>query len=539
MVASPNRRQALAALSAGGLLAAPAASAAVTSANAPATASMSDAEAIDGLVAPFMRAFEIPGVAVAVVRPGQAPLVRGYGVRVMGQAAAVDADTQFAIASNSKAFLTACLAMLVDAGKLGWDDPVVDHLPEFRMADPRVTSMMTVRDLLTHRSGLPLGAGDLLLYPRTDRTAEDVLKALPYFKPARGFRAGYAYDNTLYIVAGLLLERVSGLSWDAFVRSRIFQPLGMSDAVTNPTMPLLPNHAGRHARLGPPVIGMGPLKPIAADEGAVIGPAGGIAVSAAQIVPWLQLQLGRGVLPDGRRLWSEAQAAEIWKPQTIVSSSAGPTPEAPARPVLAAYALGWGVADYRGRRMLSHGGGLAGQITRTALLPEAGVGLAVFSNSQEEDAISALRYALADHVLGVAAFDWVGFAMKARDAAEAEVRKVVPADGGFVPPAGGPSLSLARYAGRYRDPWYGDIVVSQAGEGLHIAFTHTPAFVSALTPFGPDAFRTHFPVTAGEDAVVTFAVRDGAVGVVTLRPLSPLADFSFDFQDLAFAPVRA
>lgn len=533
MAASPNRREALAALSAGGLLAA-----AGPASSDPVTASVLEPEAIDALVAPFMRAFDIPGLAVAIVRPGQAPLVRGYGVRVLGQSARVDAETQFAIASNSKAFLTASLAMLVDAGKLGWEDPVVDHLPEFRMSDPRVTGMMTVRDLLTHRSGLPLGAGDLLLYPRTDRTAEDVLKALPFFKPAHGFRAGYAYDNTLYIVAGLLLQRVSGLSWDDFVRTRIFAPLGMTEAVTNPTMQLSHNHAGRHTRLGPPVIGMGPLKVIAADEGAVIGPAGGIAVSAAQIVPWLQVQLARGALPDGRRLWSEAQADELWRPQTIVSSSPGPTPEAPARPVLAAYALGWGVADYRGRRMLSHGGGLAGQITRTALLPDQGVGLAVFSNSQEEDAVSALRYALADHVLGVSAFDWTAFAVKARDETEAQVLKVVPADGRFAPPPGGPSLPLARYAGRYRDPWYGDIVVSLRGEGLAIAFSHTPAFNSGLEPFGPDAFRTRFPVTAGEDAVVAFVVRDGSVTGVTMRPLSPLADFSFDFQDLAFAPVR-
>ncbi|MGA0602631.1 serine hydrolase [Caulobacter sp. KR2-114] len=536
MAVAPNRRQALGALSAGGLLAAPAAQAATSG---PAvTVAPIDPAAIDGVVSGFMRLFEIPGLAVAVVQPGQAPIVRGYGVRVLGQAAQVDADTQFAIASNSKAFLTACLALLVDAGKLGWDDLVVDHLPDFRMSDPRVTSMMTVRDLLTHRSGLPLGAGDLLQFPRTDHTAEDVLKALPYFKPARGFRAGYAYDNSLYIVAGLLLQRVSGLGWDDFVRTRIFQPLGMTQAVSNPTMRLSPNHAGRHARLGPPVIGMGPVQVIPADEGAIIGPAGGIAVSAAQIVPWLQVQLGRGALPDGRRLWSEAQADELWKPQTIVSSSAGPTAEAPQRAVIAAYALGWGVADYRGRRMLSHGGGLAGQITRTALLPEQGVGLAVFSNSQEEDAVSALRYALADRLLGAPAFDWVGFALNARDKAEAEVRKVLAADGAFAPPPGGPSLALERYAGRYRDPWYGDIVVSRRGAGLAIAFTHTPVFTSVLEPFGPDAFRTRFPATAGEDAVVTFAVHDGAVTGVTMRPLSPLADFSFDFQDLAFAPVR-
>ena len=528
----PSRRQALAALSAGGLLAATCAEASAAPPAVP------DVEAVDALVLPFLKAFDIPGAGVAIVRTGQPVIARGYGVRQLGLPAPAGPHTQFAIASNSKAFLTASLAMLVDAGKLGWEDPVTDHLPEFRMYDPAVTRMMTVRDLLTHRSGLPLGAGDLLQFPRTDKTAEDILRALPYFKPARGFRAGYAYDNSLYIVAGLLLQRVSGLGWDDYVRQRIFKPLGMVDAVTNPTLPLNPDHAARHARLGPPVIGMGPLRVIPADESAVIGPAGGIAISATEIAPWLQVQLDHGALPGGGRLWSAAQSAEMWKPQTIVSSGPGPTPEAPQRSVIAAYALGWGVTDYRGRRMLSHGGGLAGQITRVCLLPDQNIGLAVFTNSQEEDAVSALRYALADHLLGAPAFDWVGFALKARDTSEADVRKAVAANGAFVAPAGGPTLPLDAYVGRYRDPWYGDILVTRSGGGLAIDFTHTPAFKSVLEPFGADAFRTHFSPIAGEDAVVTFALHDGAVSGVTMRPLSPLADFSFDYQDLAFTPVR-
>lgn len=531
-----NRRQTLAALSGAALLSANAARA--EQAEPQAGGGPLDPADIDPIVAGFMREFGIPGLAIAIVRDGQPAFLRGYGVRTLGQAAPVDVHTQFAIASNSKAFLTACLALLVDEGRLGWEDRVVEHMPEFRMYDPCVTQMMTVRDLLVHRSGLPLGAGDLLQFPRTDHTAEDVLRALPYFKPARGFRAGYAYDNCLYIVAGLLLKRVSGLGWDDFVAQRIFAPLGMVDAVSNPTLPLSANRAGRHVRLGPPVIGMGPLKVVPADESAVIGPAGGINVSVAGVVPWLQVQLARGVLPTGQRLWSVAQANEMWKPQTITGGGPGPTPEAPQQSVIQAYALGWGVADYRGRRMLSHGGGLMGQITRTTLLPDQGLGFVVYSNSQEEDAVSSLRYALADHLLGAPAFDWVAAASKAVTAGQAEVLKV-SGEGRFTPPPGGPSLPLGRYVGRYRDPWYGDILVTRHGEGLFIDFTHTPAFKSPLEPFGPDAFRTRFPPASGEDAVVTFAVKDGAVAGVTMKALSPLADFSFDFQDLSFAPVGA
>jgi hypothetical protein len=202
--------------------------------------------------------------------------------------------------------------------------------------------------------------------------------------------------------------------------------------------------------------------------------------------------------------------------------------------VITAYALGWGVADYRGHRALSHGGGVAGQITRTALFPDQSVALAIYSNSQEEEAISALRYVLADRLLGAPPFDWLAFAHRAVTDGQAEAVKA--SAGGFAAPPGGPTLPLDRYAGRYRDPWYGDMLVTLGGGALAIDFTHTPALKSALTPFGPDAFRTHFQPGV-EDAVVSFAIKDAAVAGVSLKALSPLADFSFDFQDLAFTPV--
>jgi len=525
-----NRREALLAMSGGALLATAAAAEPASTSKAP------SAEGIDAIVASFMREFEIPGIGVAVVGPDQPVFLKGYGVRTLGQPAPVDIHTQFAIASNSKAFLTACLALLVDDGKLGWEDPVVKHLPEFRMYDPCVTTMMTVRDLLVHRSGLPLGAGDLLQFPVTDRTAEDVLHALPFFKPARGFRAGYAYDNCLYIVAGILLKRVSGLSWDEFVSQRIFQPLGMKDAVSNSTLLRGENHVGRHARLGPPVIGMGRLEVVSPVETPVIGPAGGVNVSVAEIVPWLQVQLGKGVLPGGKRLWSEEQSAEMWKPQTITASGPGATADEPQRSVMSGYALGWGVADYRGRRMLSHAGGLIGQITRTTLLPEQGLGFVVYSNTQDDEPVSGLRYALLDHLLGAPPHDWIGATRRKIEDQKAEVIKAVGA-GDFTSPPGRPSLPLAAYAGRYRDPWYGDVIVALKGDGLAIDFTHTPAFKSHLEPFGPDAFRTRFARGAGEDAVVSFEVKEGRVSGASMRALSPIADFSFDFQDLSFSRV--
>jgi CubicO group peptidase (beta-lactamase class C family) len=494
--------------------------------------------AIDEIVRNFMRAFFTPGIGVAIVRRGQPVWLKGYGVRSMDRPGKVDVHTRFGIASNSKAFTAAALAMLVEEKKLGWDDAVTKHLPEFRMADPAVTAMFTVRDLLVHRSGLPLGAGDLMYFPRSSADAAQVIRALQYLKPVRGFRTGYDYDNILYIVAGVLIERLSGLSWRDFVTTRILQPLGMADAVASLELLKSDNVAGRHAKLGPPVRGVGPLKVIQPDDSPLVDAGAGINASVTDIAKWLDVQLALGTLPDGKRLWSKEAAAEMWRPQVITSSSDGGTELNPARAVIAGYALGWGVQDFRGRRLISHSGGLSGQVTQTAMIPSAGIGVAVFSNT--EDGVSGgIRNAILDHLLGVTpAYDWVAsYVARNKLAQENAVASMAGGDAAK-PPEGKPSLPLASYAGRYRDAWYGDIVVSVKRKQLHIDFVPTPQFASVLEPWGTDSFRTRIKPGAGEDAVVSFEVKDGKVAGVRMKALSPLADFSYDFHHLDFVPVR-
>ncbi|GAA0738414.1 serine hydrolase [Sphingomonas japonica] len=494
-----------------------------------------DATAIDAIVEPWLGRFDIPGLAIAIVRPGSAPYLKGYGVRTLGKAARVDAHTRFGIASNSKSFTAACIALLVADGKLAWDDPVRKHLPEFRMKDPVATENLTVRELLVHNSGLALGAGDLMQFPASDRPASDALKALPYLPFARGFRTGYAYDNILYVVADLLIERVSGKPWHAFVAERLLRPIGMTDAVPALRFLKTNNVAGRHARLGPPVRGMGAVEVIAPDEGPMTDAAGGINASVTDIAKWLQVQLSLGRLPDGSQLWPAEASAEMWTPRTIVAGTPGPTDDLPQRGVTQTYALGWFVQDYRGERLIHHSGGLSGQITQTALLPHRGIGVAVFTNT-EDGPSSAIRNALLDHLIGASAFDWPAAYAARVSAGQAEALASV-AGGIDTAPPGKPSLPLAAYAGRYRDPWYGDVVVAERGGALQIDFVPTPVFKSALEPWGTDSFRTRFPKGAGEDAVVSFAVAGGKVTGVTMKPLSPLADFSYDFHDLAFEPV--
>jgi CubicO group peptidase (beta-lactamase class C family) len=490
---------------------------------------------VDALVEGFRSEFGIPGVAVAIVRPNRPGFAAGYGVRTLGRGEPVDADTLFAIASNSKAMLAAVIAMLVEEGRLGWDKPVVKYMPDFAMSDPAATAMMTVRDLLVHRSGLALGAGDLMQFPLSDHTRADMVAGLRHLPLVRGFRSGYAYDNILYVVAGVLVERVTREAWEDVLTGRLLRPLGMRHAVAvRSLLPRGANVVARHARLGPPLRGMGPVEIVEPDESIAGSPAGGAHISANEALLWLGAQLGKGVAPNGRRLWSEASAAEMWTPQIVMNAGPGPTPDEPTRPLFSTYALGWVVQDFRGQRLVQHSGGLSGQVTYTALLPERGIGLAVFSNA-EERALSGLRNALLDHLVDAPPFDWLA-ATRSREAERNAEAEAMLAGGDVAAPAGGPSLPLSAYVGRWRDAWYGDIVVAERAGALHIDFTRTPVFRSRLEPWGPDAFRTRFAKGAGEDAVVSFTVAGGAVTGMALKALSPFADFSYDFHDLK--PVR-
>ena len=493
---------------------------------------------VDAEAERMRQAFDVPGFGVAIIGASPEPWVKGYGVRNLGKPEPVDAHTRFAIASNSKAYTAAAVSILIDEGKLGWDEPVVKYLPDFKMYDPAVTQMMTVRDLLCHRSGLALGAGDLLYFPDTTHTAEDALHALQFLKPARPFRGGYAYDNILYTVAGLLIGRVSGKSWSDFVAERILKPVGETDAVPNLDRLHTDNVAGRYGQRQDNMMGVGTLTAVrpVGEHGEVIAPAGGINASATDQARWLMTQLAKGKAPDGTRIWSEKQSDEMWKPQVITNSSDGPSAEDPSRPVLQAYALGWFIQDYRGERLVNHSGGLIGQVTQTAMVPRRNLGVVVFSNC-EGGGSAMLRNAILDHLLGAPATDWAALG-KAR-VAKMQAQMLAASDHSIdKAPAGGPSLALDAYVGRYRDPWYGDVTVARSGANLAIAFVPTPGFKSVLEPWGPDTFRTRFPKEAGgEDALITFVVKGGKVVQVLMKPFSPLADFSFDFQHLDFKPV--
>ena len=490
---------------------------------------------LDTYVASSMKTFDVPGMAVAIVKDGKIIVAKGYGVRKLGEPTPVDEFTMFGIGSNTKAFTTAALATLVDEGKLSWDDPVYQRLPGFVMYDPYVSHEMTIRDLLTHRSGMGLGEGDLLFWPHSTYTREEVIYKLRFMKPSSSFRSHYAYDNLLYMTAGQIIPAVTGVSWDDYIRQRIFTPLGMNHSnVSNAAIKPDDNVAFPHSRMDDK------LQVIHFEVLDNAGPAGAINSCAADMAKWVQLQLNRGKFTDrDGRLFGAERSREMWSPQTILPVGDPPAPLAGLKANFADYALGWGLRDYHGRKLVGHTGGVAGFVSRVMLVPEENLGVVVLTNAEEDGAFDSVLYHVLDYYFHLPPTDWIS-AYKAveekqeKDAAEsmkkAETARAADSK---------PSLPVEKYAGVYNDAWYGPITIRIDGGHLVITFDHTPSMIGDLQHWQHDTFKAHWRDRTIEDAFVTFALNpDGTIDSARMAAVSPLADFSFDYQDLLLKPHR-
>ncbi|GGA72005.1 serine hydrolase [Arenimonas soli] len=487
-------------------------------------------------------AFDVPGIAIAIVKDGEVVAARGFGVRDIRSGEPVTAQTRFAIASQTKAFTSAALSILADEGKLALDDRVIDHLPGFRMSDPYVTREMRVRDLLTHRSGLALGAGDLMFWPGSDLPTEEIVRRLAHVPLDNSFRSDYAYANAPYAVAQRVIESVSGQSYADFVRERIFVPAGMSGAVVNSD--LLPEGANA---------AMGHAKPGFAGELVTVAPmswsnnnaAGGIYASVDDLARWMQLQLDGGVLgknEDGseRRLFSAERHRGMWEVVTPIRIPAEPSVPAlaPAMPQFLGYGEGWFISEYRGHRVVTHSGGWPGMVSRVTLVPQLDLGIVVLTNQEVGAAFQAVTLEALDHYLQAPDTDWLA----AYAAAVAKSRK--KADEAWEKHQAArdrrsrPSLPLEEYAATYRDAWYGDVTLSVEGRRLVMRFAHTPALVGTLEHWQHDTFLVRWHDRAlNADAFASFALDpDGKVRELRMQAASSLTDFSFDFHHLRLLP---
>ena len=498
---------------------------------------------LDGQVEAVRDTFKVPGIAVAVVKNGELVLARGWGQRETGKPEPVDGDTLFSIASITKAFTSAALSILADEGKLALDDRVIDHLPWFRMSDAYVTREMRLRDLLVHRSGLGLGAGDLLFWPPSDYDTREVVQRLAQVPIEGGFRDRYAYDNVLYAVAQLVIEEVSGRPYADFVRERLFEPVGMDGTRidSNALRPADTNVATGHARPG----FTGDPVPVPHMSWSNNTAAGGIYSSVRDLSKWMRVQLDGGVLggegEDAKRLFSAKRHEAMWSLVTPIPVREPAVPElAATKPNFAGYGEAWSLSDYRGHRLVWHTGGWPGMVSRLTLVPELDLGVVVLTNQEAGAAFNAVTMHVLDAYMGAPATDWVAaYAAAVGKGSEREAedwKKHLAARDA----RSKPSLPLSGYAATWRDPWYGDVLVSEGRKGLEMRFSRTPQLVGDLEHWQHDSFIVRWrDRTLNADAFVSFRLdHDGKPREARMEAVSPLTDFSFDFHDLRLAPVE-
>lgn len=467
--------------------------------------------------------WNVPGMAIAIVTKDSVLLSKGYGVKDITSKEAVNANTLFAVASNTKAFTASAIALLVDQGKLKWDDKVTDHLPWFKLYDPYVTSSMTIRDLLSHRSGLVTFSGDLVWYGST-HSREEVVKRAKYLKPAYGFRTTFGYSNIMYLTAGLIIEKVSGMTWEKYIRENFLVPIGMNSTLTSINeFEKNTNLAQPHTDFKDQVI---KIKYLDWDN---IAPAGSLLSSSNDMAKWIQLQLNYGEYNE-KQLISEKSLDEMWYPQIMnpvskFSRELWPTTH------FKGYGLGWSVMDLYGKKVISHSGGYDGMVSYTAFVPEANFGFVILTNKNSSLYIS-LVYKILDKFLSDNDKDWSAFFLERdkkgkeyqlNEKKELEAKRAVNTK---------PSADLTKYTGTYKSDLYGEASITLKDGALYVQFVETPMFHAKLNHWQYDTFTIEFDdVPSLPEGTVNF-VLDAKGEVEEMRVDVPNPDF--DFTELEF-----
>jgi CubicO group peptidase (beta-lactamase class C family) len=479
---------------------------------------------IDAYAQKVMKDWNQPGMAIAVVKDDKTIFAKGYGVQKIGTSDKVDENTLFAIASNSKAFTTAALSILIDEGKIGgWDDKVTKYLPEFQLYNPYVTEDLTIRDITSHRVGLDTFSGDLLWY-ETNYTNGEILNRLKYLKPVRGFRTGFGYQNLMFIAAGRIIEKVSGKSWGEFIKERILMPLGMTRTTTT-IRDLKDNAAFPHNESG------GKLR--ALHRGNVDGAASaaGLNASVADLSKWIRLQLGRGEF-EGKRIFSAKNSWEMWQPAVILPISEAASKNMPSRH-FNLYGLGWNLFDYQGKKIVTHSGGLDGMLSRTVLIPESNLGFVILTNS-EYPVYNIMYQKMLDVFTDAPQKDYNAESLKrAADSKRNETAEMQKLEASRVKDTK-PSLSLSGYAGTYSSQMYGDVTVAEENGKLVLRMIPSPNFVADLEHWHYDTFRIHWRESVAYDfppGFVTFTIdKNGRTDQLKID--QPNNDFWFYELDL-------
>jgi len=495
---------------------------------------------VDQLVEQARIKFNVPGVAVGIVKGGKVIHNKGYGIKSIETREKVNEHTLFAIASNTKAFTTAALAILVDEGKLSWQDKVVKHIPEFKMYDEYVTQNFNLQDLLTHRSGLGLGAGDLMFWPGgSDFTIKDILNSFQYFEPQSAFRTKYDYDNLLYFVAGEVIARVSGVSWEEFIEIRIMQPLNMENSYSSLT------HISDRSNLSTPhSTENSPLKTISHyinNPEIINGAAGMIYSNVDDLCYWMLVHLNKGKYGDNleKQLFSEKSQREMWKIHTTFNTN----PRPPYNTRFSGYGLGWELRDYKGNFGVSHTGGMPGMLSMTMMIPDSTLGIVVLTNSLPggSGVFASIIYTVMDSYLGLEDFGWVEHIYEISQKRETKADSVVSKVWESVKSANYDHINPKDYIAIYEDNWFGQIEVFLYMGQLWFKSYRSPKLIGPMQYYKANAFAIKWEdQDLNGDAFAIFSLdEEGKAQSIKLKGISPNIDFSFDFQDLDLQRIES
>jgi CubicO group peptidase (beta-lactamase class C family)/beta-lactamase class A len=491
---------------------------------------------LDAYIEQVMQSFQVPGLSVGIVKDGKIIHAKGYGVKKLGDPSPVDENTLFSIASNSKAFTATAMAMLVDEGKLKWEDKVIKYLPWFKMSDDYVTTNLTLRDLFVHHSGLTAYANDVLLFPPSTFTRKELLGKLKDVKLSHDFRTVYAYDNILYLAAGEVIEVASGMTWEDFVKSKIFNKIGMDNSVSRfSTLRKQPNIAYSH------VVRDGELHVIESffdqNIGDASNPAGGIASSARDMSKWLITQLDSGQTPDRSRLYKTASTTELWK--IIRPMPVGKEPEwlKPAQKHFSGYALGFRTYDYRQHQIIGHGGLLTGFVSQIAMVPNLNLGVVVLTNQLSTGAYWSIINHILDFNMKAEPFDWLAGYKKEWDASAARRDSLQKKRLTILPDSSlRMSLPLEQYAGVFKDELMGHIEIATRADGLSMSFVKSPNYNADLVHFHGDLFRAYYKnKNMGEGPFLSFSLNPDRT-VRDARFISTYSNADRDLEDLLLKP---
>lgn len=497
------------------------------------------AKEVDSLVEKSIKKFNVAGVAVAIIKDGKVIHKKGYGVKSVNTKQTVDEYTNFQIASNSKAFTTAALAILVDEGKISWKDKVKTHVPEFKMYNDYVTEHFLIEDLLCHRSGLGLGAGDLMFFPNgADFTMKDVLNNFQYFKPVSEFRTQFDYDNLLYFVAGELTARVSGMSWEKFVETKIMNPLQMNHSYTSlKDVKDKSNLATPHSTSGSE---NNKIRTIQGFEEMVNGAPGGIVSNVDDMSKWVLVQLNKGKYGDSldKQLFSVDRQNEMWKLYSVLPADPNPR----YNQHFSGYGLGWFLADVKGNLNVSHTGGLPGMLSIVTMIPDLNLGVVILTNTENGGAgvFSSVSQTIIDSYLGLDDFGWIdknaAFFQSQQNGDNEVVKKVWET----VNKAKNSKIKNEDFIGLYEDKWFGKTEVFLKGNQLWFKSLRSPKLNGPMQLYKANTFAIKWEYQDMNcDAFALFSLdEEGKAQSIKMKGISPAIDFSFDFQDLDLQRIK-